>query len=135
MYHQVAPIAPSAYFRYTVTPAAFARQMRMLVALGYRAMPLAGLLAARTAGMPLPHRTVVITFDDGFADAVRYATPVLVRHGLTATFFVVTGLLGKTSEWTRQRRGIEMPLADVPALRDIAAAGFVYESVGRPQGE
>lgn len=128
MYHQVAPSAPSAYFRYTVKPAVFARQMHILAALGYRTISLASLLTARTSGARIPARTVVITFDDGFADAVRYAVPVLVRHGFTATFFVVTGLIGKTSEWTRERRGFEMPLADARALCDVTAAGFTVGS-------
>ena len=128
MYHQVAPSAPSAYFRYTVTPTVFARQMRILAGLGYQTVTLDGLLTARTSGAPLPRRTVVITFDDGFADALRYAAPVLIRHGFTATIFVVAGLVGKTSEWTRERRGIEMPLADTRALCEIAAAGFTIGS-------
>jgi peptidoglycan/xylan/chitin deacetylase (PgdA/CDA1 family) len=128
MYHQVAPSAPSAYCRYTVTPPVFARHMRILVALGYRTVSLASLLAARMSGVPLPKRRIVITFDDGFADAVQYATPLLARHGFTATFFVVAGLVGKTSEWTRERRGIEMPLAGTQALRDVAAAGFTVGS-------
>jgi len=128
MYHQIAVSAPSAYFRYTVKPAVFARQMRILAALGYRTISLASLLTARTSGTRLPARTVVITFDDGFADALRYAVPVLVRHGFTATFFVVTGLLGKTSEWTREKRGVEMPLADARALCDVTAAGFTVGS-------
>jgi len=128
MYHQVAPTPHPAYFRYTVQPAVFARQMRILAALGYRSVSLARLRAARNGGEPLSKRSVVITFDDGFADALRCAAPILVRHGFTATFFVVAGLLGKTSRWTRERRGIEMPLADARALRDLAASGFTIGS-------
>jgi peptidoglycan/xylan/chitin deacetylase (PgdA/CDA1 family) len=128
MYHQVAPTVPAAYSRYAVTPSVFARQMRTLIALGYRTITLEQLLAARTSGTPLPKRSVAITFDDGFADAVRYATPELVRHGFTATFFVVAGLIGRTSEWTRRRRGIEMPLAHARALRDLVEADFTVGS-------
>jgi peptidoglycan/xylan/chitin deacetylase (PgdA/CDA1 family) len=127
MYHQVASPAPAAYAHYTVAPSAFARQMRTLAALGYRAIALDRLLAARTVGTPLPKRSVVITFDDGFAGAVREAAPILEHHRFTATFFVVAGLIGSTSEWTR-RRGIEMPLADVNALRELAEAGFTIGS-------
>ena len=128
MYHQVAPTAPAAYARYTVTPAVFGRHVRILATLGYRTISLERLNAAHTAGIPLPKRTVVITFDDGFADTVRYAVPELNRHGFTATFFVVAGLIGRSSEWTRRRRGIEMPLSDMRALRDLADAGFTVGS-------
>jgi O-antigen biosynthesis protein len=128
MYHQVTSDVAGPYAHYTVTPTVFARQMRILVALGFHTISLDRLVDARASGMPVPNRTVAITFDDGFADAVRYAMPALVRHRLTATFFVVAGLIGRTSEWTRRRRGIEMPLADARVLRDIADAGFTVGS-------
>jgi O-antigen biosynthesis protein len=128
MYHQVSSIPLPPYARYTVTPTAFARQMRVLATLGYRSISLDRLLAARAAGTDLPKRSVVITFDDGFADALRHAVPVLARHRLTATFFVVAGLLGKSSEWTRRKRGLEMPLADADTLRALLADGFTIGS-------
>lgn len=37
---------------------------------------------------------VAITFDDGYRDNEAYAAPILSSHGLTATFFVVSGLVG-----------------------------------------
>ena len=128
MYHQIAGDASPAYANYTVSPATFARQMRILVTLGYEAITLERLVGARMSAAPLPKRSVVITFDDGFADAIRNAMPVLTRHGLTATFFVVAGLTGRTSEWTRRTRGIEMALADISALRNLADGGFTIGS-------
>jgi peptidoglycan/xylan/chitin deacetylase (PgdA/CDA1 family) len=127
MYHQVSSPAPAAYFRYTVTPPTFARQMRALAAMGYETVSLDRLAAARSAGRPLPQRSVAITFDDGFADAVRHALPVLARHRFTATFFAVAGLLGMASEWTR-RRGVVMPLADADTLRAALGAGCTIGS-------
>lgn len=38
----------------------------------------------------------VITFDDGYRDNIRYASPILKTHGLQATFFIISGLAGKT---------------------------------------
>lgn len=128
MYHQVAFGAPAAYSHYTVTPATFARQMRVLTMLGYQSISLDRLRDAVVSDTPLLKRSAVITFDDGFADAIRHVLPVLARHRLTATFFVVAGLMGRTSEWTRSTRGIEMTLADVSTLREIAGAGFTIGS-------
>lgn len=127
MYHQVSPSPCRAYAQYTVTAAAFARHMKVLRTLGYRTVTPDDLAEAFARGTPLPPRRVLITFDDGFSDALRHAVPVLTHNGFTAVFFGVAALVGRTSEWTR-RRGIEMPLADRAALREIARAGFVIGS-------
>ncbi len=44
---------------------------------------------------PLPPRPIMVTFDDGFQDNFREALPVIEDLGLSATFFVSTGLVGK----------------------------------------
>jgi len=48
----------------------------------------------RMARGTLPPGAVAISFDDGYADNVEVALPVLRKHDLTATFFVATGYLG-----------------------------------------
>ena len=126
MYHQVSDRVPPSYARYTVTPRAFDGHLRLLRTLGYRSIPLSAVAARPASG--IPRRAVAITFDDGFEDAVRCAGPLLAKHGMTATFFVVPSLLGRTSEWTRATRGCEMPLASAGAIRELVAAGFTCGS-------
>ena len=41
----------------------------------------------------LPARALTITFDDGYADNAEVAVPILLEHGLEATFFIATGFL------------------------------------------
>lgn len=48
----------------------------------------------RLARGALPPAAVAISFDDGYADNVEVALPILRKHGLTATFFIATGYLG-----------------------------------------
>ena len=47
----------------------------------------------------LPARAAVITFDDGYADNATEATPLLRKHGLSATFFVSAGFLDGGCMW------------------------------------
>ncbi len=47
----------------------------------------------------LPDRAACITFDDGYADNVDAALPILLRHGLSATFFVASGFLDGGRMW------------------------------------
>ena len=46
----------------------------------------------------------MITFDDGFRDCVEFAVPVLQRYRFPAVFYLVAGLMGKTSRWMTSRR-------------------------------
>lgn len=124
MYHQVSSHSLPGFEKYTVAPRAFAAQMRWLTRTGYRSVSLDALLAARAGGPPLPHRAVVITFDDGFAECVEHGVPVLRALGLTATYYLVAGLMGGVSSWLRADRGVELPLIGWSTARELCAAGF-----------
>ena len=60
---------------------------------GYTIRPLAEMLRLRRLGLPLPARTVVLTFDDGFASVHRYAWPILRELQAPATIFLCTAYL------------------------------------------
>jgi peptidoglycan/xylan/chitin deacetylase (PgdA/CDA1 family) len=47
----------------------------------------------------LPERALAITFDDGYADNHEQALPILLRHGLPATFFIASGYLDGGRMW------------------------------------
>jgi len=124
MYHEVTPSPPADFRFYSVTPERFGQQMGFLARAGYSTLSL-DLLAERSAsGAPLPSRSVIITFDDGFKSCIEHAVPHLERFGFTAAFFAVAGLVGDASRWLRESIGRELALADWDALRRLAERGF-----------
>lgn len=73
----------------------------------------------------LPGRSMVITFDDGYADNHDVAMPILKRHGLTATFYVATSFLDGGRMWNdtviESIRGSSIPVLD---LQHLGVAGL-----------
>src|SRR5262245_874836 len=55
----------------------------------YHPISLPDLVRAHAAGQRLPPRAVAITVDDGHADFLHWAFPVLQEFGVPATLFVV----------------------------------------------
>ena len=79
---------------YAVEPAEFAKQMALLHHIGYRAITLDQFRRWHDgAPVDLPKHPILITFDDGRADALRNADAVLARYGWTATMFVDVGAI------------------------------------------
>jgi peptidoglycan/xylan/chitin deacetylase (PgdA/CDA1 family) len=87
-----------------VTPSRFQEQMALLAAEGYRVLDLAQAVELLGRG-ELPDKAVALNFDDGYHDIVQHALPVLERHGLRATVFVVPGAIDGTTtfEWYEQQ--------------------------------
>lgn len=93
-YHSVSPnadarIDPSI----VVSPANFERQLDWLSS-RMHVIPLADLVDSIRDAHPLPPRSVVITFDDGYRDNLTTVLPALRRFNLPAAFFLATGSIG-----------------------------------------
>jgi peptidoglycan/xylan/chitin deacetylase (PgdA/CDA1 family) len=86
----------------SATPEAFEAQAAFL-ARHYRVVSLAELLEIRRSRRVPRERLVMITFDDGYRDVAANAWPILRRHGLPATLFVPTALIGTSASfwWDR----------------------------------
>jgi peptidoglycan/xylan/chitin deacetylase (PgdA/CDA1 family) len=78
----------------TVSPGQFEEQLAYLKAHGIAAISVAQMENRLRLGQSL-ERTVVLTFDDGYADQYEYAVPLLRRYGDSATFYIVTGNVGR----------------------------------------
>lgn len=79
--------------------AAFEQQLAYLSEKGYTALSLAQAIADLDGGCQAPPCSVLLTFDDGYADTGHIALPRLQAHGMRATLFVITGYLGQSNRW------------------------------------
>jgi peptidoglycan/xylan/chitin deacetylase (PgdA/CDA1 family) len=125
MYHSVTPYTDDPYL-VTVSPARFRQQMDWLRLRGLRGICVADLLGARARGGGAG--LVGLTFDDGYADFMHYALPVLARYGFTATLFPLAARLGGTNTW--DPAGPRKPLMTARQVRHAAEAGMEIGSHG-----
>jgi peptidoglycan/xylan/chitin deacetylase (PgdA/CDA1 family) len=84
-------------------PQRFDAQMGALADAGYRTITPEQLLAYLQDGTPLPPRPVLLSFDDASEGQYTHALPVLLRHGFTATYFVMTVVLDKSGWLSRDQ--------------------------------
>ena len=96
MYHRVAEIKVDPW-DLSVSPTHFREHVDYLQSRG-DVWPLVDYARALRQGA-LPKQAIVITFDDGYADNVETAAPILEEAGLPATFFITTGGIGQAGEF------------------------------------
>ncbi|MFD7706524.1 polysaccharide deacetylase family protein [Streptomyces sp. NPDC059785] len=116
MYHSVGDCSDDPY-RITVSPDRLDRQLGLLRRWGLRGVSMADLLAARARGES--SGLVGLTFDDGYADFVDLALPLLRHHGCGATLFVLPGRLDGDNAW--DPLGPRKPLLGRDGIRAAAA--------------
>jgi peptidoglycan/xylan/chitin deacetylase (PgdA/CDA1 family)/GT2 family glycosyltransferase len=84
--------APS---RYVVPARRFARQLTWLKRRGYNVISLSDYLRYRREHTLPPPKSVVLTVDDGYVDTDKVARPILERHRLRATVFLISSSDGR----------------------------------------
>lgn len=128
MYHIVADPLSAQERRFCCPPTEFARQMAYLARGGYTPVTMDALLDCLDGRTRWPRDPVHVTFDDGFADVMRHAVPVLRRHGIPATIFALSARLGQTNDWMRARGFPQRELVTAAQLRELAADGITIGS-------
>jgi peptidoglycan/xylan/chitin deacetylase (PgdA/CDA1 family) len=118
MYHRIAA-RPAPGDEGCVATDTFARQMDLLQRAGMRTLSLGDVVVALDGGTELPPRSLVLTFDDGTEDFATVAAPLMRRHGLIATVFVVSGQVGESGFMSREQ------LAEVAGMGMVLAAHSV----------
>lgn len=97
----------------------FTAHLDFLAAEGWATPTLGELMAAPEQW---PGRVAVITFDDGYADNFA-AVEALQRRGMRATWFIVSGSIGREPAWPADGRP-DGRLLSASELRDMHASGM-----------
>jgi peptidoglycan/xylan/chitin deacetylase (PgdA/CDA1 family) len=108
MYHAVGTaISGDAAGMYNIAPSRFRQHMDLLRTGGARLLPFASVLSDPGGGQG----AVAVTFDDGYADTLRVAAPILMERNIPFTVFV-------TPAYVRSGNRSYLTVGD---LRELAA--------------
>jgi peptidoglycan/xylan/chitin deacetylase (PgdA/CDA1 family) len=125
MYHRVAEehIDP---WGLCVSPTHFAQQLEVLRK-HCHPLSLKEMVQRYRTGL-MPRRAVAVTFDDGYADNLYVAKPLLERFEIPATVFVITGYCERNSEfWWDELERILLQIGTLPAVLCLTLNGTVHE--------
>ena len=122
-YHNVAKAPHDAPFKLLyVSPDSFERQLWTLRRLGLRGVSTSEGIARLSNGTS--RGCVVFTFDDGYADTLTMAAPLMKRYGFGATCYVVSGAVGTYNRWDAEYLREKKPLMSRDQLDQWLAAGM-----------
>jgi peptidoglycan/xylan/chitin deacetylase (PgdA/CDA1 family) len=119
MYHNVEPLVT--FQPDTVSPANFKQQMEYLYHNGYQVIGLDALVAGIKAGKRFARKSVVLTFDDGYANNYTYAFPILRAYQFPAIIFISPDFI-ETKKFLNWQQ-----------IHEMQAAGICYGSHGKSQ--
>jgi len=85
-----------------VSPATFKKNLEVL-AKHFQFIQLSEWIERQSKGFPLPKKSCVITFDDGWRDNYEYAFPILQEMAIPATIFLVSDMIGTNKMFWPER--------------------------------
>jgi peptidoglycan/xylan/chitin deacetylase (PgdA/CDA1 family) len=124
LYHRIADAEIDPH-QLCVGPRHFAEQLAVLA---QRYMPLSLTQCAEAIHQGrLPRHVAVITFDDGYADNLHAAKPLLERYGFPATLFITTGQINSSREfWWDELEKIFLLPGTLPQHLHLEANGHTH---------
>ncbi|MFU8831344.1 MAG: polysaccharide deacetylase family protein, partial [Wenzhouxiangella sp.] len=110
----------------------FDAQMRFL-SRNYHCLALPEAIELLRAGR-LPHKSVVVTFDDGYLDNLTLALPILRAHKVPATVYVATGMIENTASlWWQELEHIIATNKELRVRQGDRVRHFRLDSAGARQ--
>jgi peptidoglycan/xylan/chitin deacetylase (PgdA/CDA1 family) len=124
-YHAIADLRDDPVLaEYGVPPELFARQLDHLGERGWSFVGLDAVLPALAGEGSLARRSLMITFDDAYADLLEVAAPLLEARAIEAVVFPVAGHLGGANDWDHHKGAASLRLLEPSQLPEAAASGI-----------
>jgi peptidoglycan/xylan/chitin deacetylase (PgdA/CDA1 family) len=121
MYHRIASLDPDTH-HLCVSPARFRAHMEYLRR-EYEPIGLEDLVRATAAGR-ISERSVAVTLDDGYLDALHTASPILLEFEIPATFFINSDRLDEKHErWWDVVEHVFLAGLKIPAALTLQTVG------------
>jgi peptidoglycan/xylan/chitin deacetylase (PgdA/CDA1 family) len=120
VYHAVTDTPGSHVAPFTVSPADFHRHLDLIAERGLRCVTFSELLELESREGAAPAGTVVLTFDDGYADFADNVAPALSARALASTLYLTTGWLEGAGP---REPGPSDRMLSMDQLPDLLAAG------------
>lgn len=101
----------------TVSVAAFTAQMEWLKKEGFQTI-------SSPADVGAAEKPIILTFDDGYANCLEHAAPIMARHGFTGVVFPILNYIGKENSWDANLGGITYRHASKEQLSELVTLGW-----------
>jgi peptidoglycan/xylan/chitin deacetylase (PgdA/CDA1 family) len=89
------------------------------------------LVAAFEHGKSLPPRAATVSFDDGLAGCFSMVRPLLLKHGVPCTFFLIRDVVGNRALMSRNKAALCLSRLQEPQVDADAAVAAVGRACGR----
>lgn len=120
MYHSV----ENSSWKYGVSPLEFEKQIAHICS-NFKVRPLSEVVEFALGKRVLPHNTLAITIDDGYADTYEVVFPIVKKYGIHVTVFLTTNL-------NKLEKLGNLPRIGWPQVEEMYQSGLVsFEVHGR----
>lgn len=96
MYHRIADVPGN---RNALPPNKFESQLIYLSKNGYSTITMQMLYDYYIYGNPIPKKSVLLTFDDGYQDNFDTALPLLKKYKMSGVVFPISNWINKSNDW------------------------------------
>ena len=122
-YHKVGTPPQPCLADLWVSPEMFRKQVKYLKEHGWNTLTFKELYEIYIKKDPLPEKSVLITFDDGYQNNYSVAYPILKEFGAKGNIFLVYNTIGKVNSWHNPASEPWVNMCTLEQLKEMQESG------------